>query len=71
MSMMSKFTLSAICAFVLGLGFSISAFADDPCTDCWLSCDQQYRACKQSGRTEAQCRSTLNFCRINCHCIVP
>lgn len=71
MSTMSKFTLSAICAFVLGLGFSVSAFADDPCTECWLACDQRYQSCIQSGRTEAQCRETVNTCKVNCNCEVP
>lgn len=60
--------LSTACVGALALGFSLTSKADTECSDCWLACDQAYRACMQSGNyTLSQCRASLNTCRV-VHC---
>ena len=59
------FLLSSACTAALVLGFSFTSKADDPCTECWLACDQAYTTCMQGGQyTPAQCRASLNTCRF-------
>ena len=67
MTKKSRLIVLASCAFAMGLGFSLTAVANDPEGDCLYECWQEYQTCKASGYfTLAQCRESYNTCKLPC-----
>lgn len=65
----SRLLVLGACAFFMGVGFSVTAFAqEDPEGECLLYCWQQYRMCKSSGYfTPQQCDDSYHTCRVRCY----
>ena len=66
-----KVLLISVCLALFATGFAVSAYAFDPCGECFLNCSVREYQCLQSGTPAGECRDEYILCIRGCDCINP
>lgn len=67
----SRHRVPALIAFCFGVAFSLSAFANDACQDCWDACFADRDACLAAGYSSNVCYINFRHCALQCGCVIP
>lgn len=67
----SRHRAPALIAFCFGVAFSLSAFANDVCQDCWDACFADRDACLAAGYPTGACVANFHTCALRCGCVIP